>query len=280
MNNFIIKNNFIETSLGNIHYFYNNSFSNRATVVFLHGLSANHTTWLETAENLHLNKYNFLALDLRGHGMSDKSIVKEFYEIKTFAQDLESVLEKENISKYFLVGYSFGGVVALDYVLNHQNLPRGLVLISTNHSNPLKYKKLGLLSPVLYLLANIFAFLFLWQKREKYDYYLPGSAKGYWSSVWLGLKTMPVSINLWMLSQMHLLNFKGRISAIKIPTMLLYSRKDPFVGSNEIREIAQSLPDAEIVFSNNSSHFIATQAHDEMTEKILQFLKKYENSNI
>ncbi|KKR21333.1 MAG: Carboxylesterase (Est-1) [Parcubacteria group bacterium GW2011_GWE2_39_37] len=278
--NYILKKDFVRTALGNIHYFYNDSFAEKATVVFLHGLSANHTTWLETAEILHHNGFNFLALDLRGHGMSDKSSVKEFYQIKTFAEDLGLVLAKENISKFFLVGYSFGGVVALDYVLNQKNLPRGMVLISANHNNPLKYTRLTFLSPVLYVLANIFAFLFLWQKRKKYDYYSPGSARGYWSSVWLGLKTMPISINLWMLSQMHLLNFKDRISAIGIPTMVLCSRKDPFVSTIEIKEIAAALPGAEIVFSNNQSHFIATQAHDEMTEKILHFLKKYENCDI
>ena len=54
------------------------------TVMLLHGLSSNHTTWLNFMETLAARGIRSIAPDLRGHGFSDKSKHKAWYALSVF----------------------------------------------------------------------------------------------------------------------------------------------------------------------------------------------------
>jgi pimeloyl-ACP methyl ester carboxylesterase len=276
-----LEKKWVDTPSGRIYYFTTKRFSDRPTVVFLHGLSANHTTWLRSAGRLAAKRINCLLVELRGHGYSDKRIEKKQYELAVFSADLALILNQENCRNFLLVGYSFGGAIALHYALNRTPSPGGLILISANHVNPLKYWRIGWLTPLLRLIVNVLAYSLAWEKRENYSYYEPNRPGGYWQSVWAGLKTMPWSINLWMLREMSALNFYGLLGKIKIPLLIMHSRHDPFLTELEISDMAREIPRAEIVVSKNKSHFVASQSQDEVTEIILEFIgKNYEDHHL
>lgn len=272
MGNFNLEKKKVPTASGDIFYFINNSFPGRPFVIFLHGLSSNHTTWLKAMEILHENKYNSIAPDLRGHGFSDKSKNKEFYRMPIFSNDLREIIEKEKIDNFILVGYSFGGQIALDYILRSPKRVKGLILISVNHVNPLEYKGLKFLSPVTVWIFNLLAAFLLWQKKEKYYYYRHGEAVNYWDSVKDGLMTMPISVNLWMLSAVAGINFRDAIKNIKIPTVIVYGKNDFFITKKEVDDMAKAIKNAKIIISRNPSHFVGTNAQDETIEIILNFL--------
>lgn len=272
MENNYLKKDFIETANGKIFYFYNNSFPNRPSIIFLHGLSSNHTTWLKPMKILHQHKYNVLAVDLRGHGFSDKTKNKKLYQLPIFSNDLYKIIEKEKINSFVLIGYSFGGQIALEYIDKYPEHVKGLILISTNHVNPFKYWKINFLTPIAVSLINLIAIALLWQKRKNYYYYEHWEAEGYWDSVRHGLMTMPLSINLWMISNMANINYKESIKKIKVPTTIVWSKKDFFVTKTEIKDIVKNIEGANIIISKNKSHFIGTDSQDETIEIILNFL--------
>ena len=269
----ILEEKFVETASGKIFYYLNDNFPNRPTAVFLHGLSANHTTWLEVIKILHENGYNSLALDLRGHGSSLKRKNRSLYKLPVFTDDLKRIIEIEKIKEFFLVGYSFGGSIAIDYAIKYPDSLLRLVLISANHTNPLEYKGTRFLTPLGYGLLNVLAFLLLWQKRKKYYYYKQGESRGYWHSVWIGLNTMPLAVNFWMLAQMGQLNFKKTIGNIKTPTLVIRAQNDPFLSAAEARDIIKAIPRAEIAIPKHPSHFLASRAQEEIAQIILDFVK-------
>src|SRR3989338_5323008 len=82
---------------------------NRPTIVFVHGLGLDHTTW-DRYVNHFEKKYGILTLDLRGHGRSAKPSEKEEYRINYFVDYVAQLLASLNIKDYFLIGYSLGGV--------------------------------------------------------------------------------------------------------------------------------------------------------------------------
>jgi len=58
-----------------------------------------------------------MALDLRGHGLSDKPA--RGYEVDHLLADFESVPDVLKVKgKIVLVGHSFGGAIATEYTLN------------------------------------------------------------------------------------------------------------------------------------------------------------------
>jgi pimeloyl-ACP methyl ester carboxylesterase len=268
-----LEKKYVETGSGKICYFVQKSFAGRPTVVFLHGLSSNHTTWMEVMTAMNARGFDCLALDLRGHGFSDKTKRRSHYTLPVFSKDLAYVLAQERIGHYILVGYSFGGSIALDYAARYGNENLcALVLISTNYQSPFKYKHIGFLAFPYYALLHIAAFLLLWQGRKTYYYYQHGTAVGYWSSVLDGLKTMPLSINYWMLSEMVLLDLTGVIRNIRTKTIIINSLADVFISKRETREMQELIPGAQVVFLKHKSHFLASNYQREVLDIMTAFL--------
>ena len=93
MGNSDLEQKWLETDIGKICYFSNIKFAEKPTVVFLHGLSSNHTTWSAPMQALEKLGLNALAPDLRGHGHSDKTKKRNLYKFSVFAHDLEAILQ-------------------------------------------------------------------------------------------------------------------------------------------------------------------------------------------
>ncbi|GEM_PF-207448 len=271
---FYLEKKSIDSGKGTLFYYRDASFPSRPWVVFLHGLSANHTTWLVQMSLLHERGYNSLALDMRGHGHSDKTKQKLLYTFEVFRDDLQRVVEAENIEGFTLVGYSFGGTVALEYALEYQRFLKGLILISTNHVNPLHYRWFRMVSWIGEGLLILMASILRWQGRKHYYYYLQGQSLGYWHSVWAGLNTMPLSINMWVLALFGKLNLKDEVRRIETATLIVRSTSDPFLTEREAQDIVTTMPKARRITIEHDSHFLASRAQHELSEIILNFLKK------
>jgi len=272
MNNPSFKEKSIQTASGKIFYYLENSFPDRPTVVFLHGLSSNHTTWKSSVEAFQKQELNCLLLDMRGHGHSDKTKKRELYNLSVFSQDLGEIIEKENLSKIILVGYSFGGYVAIDYSVKQSQNILALILISANHVNPLKYRRLIWLTKPLLRLLTLLSQLLLWQKRKKYHYFDQTKTNSYFSSTFIGLTTMPISINLWMLSEVFKLNFGQSVSKITCPALIIKSKRDPFLSNTETQDMAKKIRTAKIINLTENTHFLGSRNQKELTEAILNFL--------
>src|SRR5258706_13932296 len=104
MEEFKLEEKYVETPHGKIVYFSRSISKDKPTVVFLHGLSSNHSTWLHAMEKLSQNGLGSIALDLRGHGFSDMQKKRKLYNLGNMKEDLKLILEKEELNSVHLVG--------------------------------------------------------------------------------------------------------------------------------------------------------------------------------
>ncbi|MFA5954057.1 MAG: alpha/beta hydrolase [Patescibacteria group bacterium] len=268
-----LQKKFIATDAGKIYYFIDDTFPNRPWVVFLHGLSANHTTWSGVVALLRAQQYNCLMVDMRGHGYSDKTRRRSLYTFPRFTSDLRQIVEHERIKHFILVGYSFGGCVALDYALHYPSSLSGLMLISANYINPIVERGFSVVARLLTTFLNGVAYLMLWQKRRRYFYYQyqKTALRGYWYSVYEGLKSMPISVNLWLMALMSTLDFSGELKQLYFPTTVVRAEHDPFFSVSEAKTMATRLG-AEVVTIVHPNHFLASHAQDKVSGIILEFL--------
>ncbi|MCL4534826.1 MAG: alpha/beta hydrolase [Bacteroidetes bacterium] len=95
------------------------------TVVCLHGLTSQAHTWDQLAEAL-APQYRVIALDLRGHGDSEKPPVG--YTTGDFAADLEGFVKRLGITPFILMGHSLGARIAALYAGLHCDRLSHLVL--------------------------------------------------------------------------------------------------------------------------------------------------------
>lgn len=101
-------------------------------VVFLHGLLGSQEDWQEVIALLqNFPQFRPLTIDLPFHGKSEHIGCQDFADLRTQLHDtLHSLIGKQ---PFFLVGYSLGGRVALDYTFHAKN-PNllGTILEGTN----------------------------------------------------------------------------------------------------------------------------------------------------
>lgn len=98
------------------------------TLVFIHGLSDSLEYWEYLATNLKY-KYRILRMDLRGHGKTD--LQNDKITVDIYVNDLKILLDELNIQKVNLVGFSLGGLIALDFALKYPSRVSGMVLMSS-----------------------------------------------------------------------------------------------------------------------------------------------------
>lgn len=106
------------------------------TIVMLHGAGGDHLAWAVQYPALHAAGYSTLALDLRGHGYSDRPRDAEAYRLERFADDVYDVLTALGVGDFIIVGHCFGGMVTTMFHRAHPELSRGYILLDTSARAP------------------------------------------------------------------------------------------------------------------------------------------------
>ncbi len=87
-------------------------------ILFLHGASQSSLQWSRQMESSLARTYRLLALDLRGHGLSGKP-ADAYGDSRQWADDLDAVIHTLELEQPVLCGWSYGPLVALDYIRHH-----------------------------------------------------------------------------------------------------------------------------------------------------------------
>ena len=86
-------------------------------VLFIHGWSGNQMCWRHQVDSALVEEFRVVALDLRGHGMSDRPLdAGRYQDARLWAADIAAVIEQLNLDRPTLVGWSYGGFVICDYL--------------------------------------------------------------------------------------------------------------------------------------------------------------------
>jgi 3-oxoadipate enol-lactonase len=97
-------------------------------VLLLHGLGSCLLDWELQVPAL-AERYTVVAVDLRGHGRSDKPPGP--YSIATFAADVAQVLRALELGPAHVVGISMGGMVGFQLTVDAPSLVRSLVVVNS-----------------------------------------------------------------------------------------------------------------------------------------------------
>jgi non-heme chloroperoxidase len=84
-------------------------------ILFLHGVSQCWLQWSRQLDSSLARDYRLIALDLRGHGLSDKPH-DGYDDARLWAEDIDAVIQNLSLDHPVLSGWSYGPLVFLDYV--------------------------------------------------------------------------------------------------------------------------------------------------------------------
>jgi len=86
-------------------------------ILFIHGFMQSHLSWTRQVESELAREFRMVTYDLRGHGDSEKPLVRERYrDGKAWAEELAAVSRAAGLRRPILVGWSYAGRVIADYL--------------------------------------------------------------------------------------------------------------------------------------------------------------------
>jgi pimeloyl-ACP methyl ester carboxylesterase len=91
-----------------------------AEIVFIHGFSQSHLSWGRQVGSELAKTFRLITYDIRGHGGSDKPLDGIYYrDHRRWAGELHAVIEAAKLKKPVLVGWSYGGRIVAEYLMEY-----------------------------------------------------------------------------------------------------------------------------------------------------------------
>jgi pimeloyl-ACP methyl ester carboxylesterase len=107
--------------------YYEEAGEGEPPVLLVHGWCCDHTYFAPQVEHFVERGHRVVAVDLRGHGKSDKP--HQRYAMQDFADDLAWLCQRLELTKPVVVGHSMGGIVAFDLAARYPHLPSAVVML-------------------------------------------------------------------------------------------------------------------------------------------------------
>jgi pimeloyl-ACP methyl ester carboxylesterase len=108
-----------------IHYYDVGNRKSKNAIVFVHGWTCSADFWEKSYGAF--PEYRVIAVDLPGHGQSDKP--RADYSMEYFAKSIEAVMKEAGVKKVLLVGHSMGTPVIRQFYRLYPEKTLGLVIV-------------------------------------------------------------------------------------------------------------------------------------------------------
>jgi len=216
------------------------------TIVFIHGYGGQGRQW-EYQLWQFSNDNRVIAIDLRGHGRSDKPEGK--YSMSTIQRDLKTALDVLGVKeRVVLVGHSFGGAIATEFTVAHPERVERLILIATAGE---------------FQLNPLYRLLLRFPKRVL-------STLGPFIQKWLSAP--PHVMHSWYHNNLSKWNGWSLFRSIDVPTMIIHGHQDRVFAKPLFEEVTRAIPKAEEINVGASGHLVMLERREAVNRAIQRFL--------
>ena len=217
------------------------------TFVFIHGFGGKAEQWHYQLQKFSLEN-RVIALDLRGHGLSDKPGTG--YDMPQLVNDLETALTLLKVKgKFVLLGHSYGGAIATEYALKHPDRVERLILMATAGEFKLQPMLRLALSLPLSLLRVAAPFM------RKWLFAPPHVLKQFYF----------VNMSQW--------NGWKKFEALSVPTMVIRGNRDLVFERARFEKVTEAVPGGEDVDIGASGHLVMLERRDAVNRAIERFFE-------
>jgi len=97
-------------------------------IILLHGIFGKGEDWIENNYHHYLHNRTLILIDLLGHGRSTKSTNIVDYFPNNQVMQIQAVIDQENIDTAKVMGYSYGGRMAIAYAIKYPGKTQELIV--------------------------------------------------------------------------------------------------------------------------------------------------------
>lgn len=229
-----------------------------APVLFLHGWGCSAYEFCENIPAVAAAGRRAIAIDLKGHGWSDKPLDSREYTLESMSRSVVDAMDALGLACADLVGHSMGGRIALHVAHEYPERVAGLALISPVGIERARVRMLArlggsaVLRPALPLLAR--RKLVALAVRATFGDRTPG--EGVVDQFWLPATSREMLVAaqaalrefVWDAAPLEALRLRS------IPLLAIFGSRDPLFEARPIGEIEALLPGARVVRIDGAGH--------------------------
>jgi pimeloyl-ACP methyl ester carboxylesterase len=254
-------------------------------LVLLHGAWASHEWWQWQVPDFS-QAYQVYSYDARGHGKSTP--LRDVFSVEGFTKDLEIFLQRLRIDETVLIGWSMGGIISMQFCLNHPEKVKALILIATTgHRIPgLKLRiyshyfqaLLGLLmdfaQPRKYdRSAQQFPRQNLWLEHQVRNMLSPLASKEVFNWVLTDIRDNPRENFFTVIKSLWNWEAKDKLRQIMVPTFIMAGQNDTLAPPRFSQLLHDSIPNSKLQNIENASHYLVLERPELVNAEIIRFLK-------
>src|SRR3990167_2077293 len=263
-------------SFDNVRIHYNRTSGNGPVLVFLHGAGGDLTIWKYQQEFFHMKGIATIAIDLRGHGKSDRPSSKHSYKIVAFSHDIQCVLDAEKVINPVLIGHSFGGMVLVNY---HHHYPKNALaycMVDTSYAGPKKIKSAfnqhNWLAHKLDWLMEKVTVKKTYMSHEAYEKYI-GSSEISFGRMLSDIRS--TSIKSWFFTYEQVAHFSAKkvLSTIWQPVLIIEGGNDTITDVSVAQTMSKIIKNAKLRIIPFENHIITINNPISVTETLYAYLQ-------
>jgi pimeloyl-ACP methyl ester carboxylesterase len=239
-------------------------------ILFVHGFPLSRAIWQPQIEALSKN-FRVIAPDLRGHGESEAPAGD--YDMNTFADDLNALLEERQCGPVILVGHSMGGYISFAFYRRYPEKVRGLVLFCTRagadseegkagrENLARRAEREGAAAVAEQMLPKMLAATTISSQPDLVaqvrQIMLATSINGLAGSL-RGMAARPGSVDL--------------LPKIAAPALVIAGADDLIIPTPEAETMAQAIPNTQLHLIANAGHLASLENASEVNASLQNFL--------
>ncbi|WP_290653099.1 alpha/beta hydrolase [Aquisalimonas sp.] len=248
-------------------------------IVFIHGFTGNYLVWDSQYSGALAEDFRLIAVDLRGHGASDKPLDPDQYiAAEIWAEDIDAVIRAKELDAPVLVGLSMAGSLIVNYLdLHGEDDIGGLVFVSAPTSQETSDGESVFFDEVFSYVGdmtsqdprvNITAtrgFVHLWTADDlEHEPFTTafGSAM-----------MVPPAVRGALL-QRERRDAEDAFANLEAPALVVHGTADQIVKPEASEDTAEIIPNAELHFYEGIGHLPQLEAPEEFNQDLEAFVRE------
>jgi pimeloyl-ACP methyl ester carboxylesterase len=232
------------------------------------------------------DRFQTIAPDLRGYG---KSQTQTPFSMNDHLTDLEALLDRLQIERCLILGWSLGGILAMELALKWPERISGLILVATaarprsNHP-PIDWQD-NLYTGIASILNKLYPG-WLWNietfgKRSLYRYLIQQHEADTYQ--YLANEAMSAYLQtssaanqaLWQAQRQQHYSCLPELNRLSIPVLLLAGAEDRHITAASSLETAQALPNCQFHCYDNTAHLFPWEISKQVQTDIDGWLQQH-----
>lgn len=240
-------------------------------IVMCVGYATNMDLWSTDVLEILKKKYQLIIFDYRGMGLSTNQ--DSTFTIESLADDVDALLQKLEIDKAHVLGWSMGGYVAQLFSIKYPKKVNKLVLYATDCGDTITVnpdqKIIDILanphSTPMELLGTLFPDEWMKAHPEPWEF-LP-KAKEATNGKTIGLQYQ--AVGKWLSPGG---GSAGHLKKLQMPVLLICGNDDKIVPCINSTILSDSIPNATLIKVNGTGHGFMYQLPANFSDYVLTFL--------